>query len=230
MPLKRTQINAARLIATDPEMLQTEVAKRVGVTTRSIQLWNRDEEFREKIEELREEVEIQLTPEQFLKHASPDDKIRMLKYLNEDKEALDKETLPEIRTLIGKVRRLKDSSKDEEYLDKLNKQLQKLSGIIEYHRGIPGYTEDGENPKPEVSLAYTFNLLAKELKLHDMAQGYVADDYYAYQESPKHLENQRTIKAAELFNEKVEAGATFPKNSDEPDELDELDELDADNS
>ena len=210
MGLTKTQERAARYLGLDICETKTEVAKKCGISKRTIFNWLQDEQFLEKIEEYRHSAEIQLTPEYILANTSEDDKVQLVKMLQNDEE-VGKHLLPEIKTLIGRVRKA-DAKFDDLMLRDIKEELEKVVGLIKHKLGSKAYTEDGELLSQETEWYETLEKLEKNFQIIELldSAGYeedrgVGDNYVMWEKTKKHRAYKSAIDTIEEKKKKLKA-------------------------
>ena len=142
--LRPIQISAARIWGSGSVENKTELARRIGVTKRTITTWFQSEVFLEKVEEFRKQTEVSVSPEMFLKHATAVDKQKLFKLLEKDSVASEGK-IPEVDALLKLIRNTDgETVKGYELLGSLVRELNRLAGIARFGSGDDKYDYDGE--------------------------------------------------------------------------------------
>jgi hypothetical protein len=107
---------------------------------------------------------VQLSPENFLQHASEDDIKRMQELLDKDPKINSRLDLPELRELRLRIRRA-DPKYDAHFIRDLKGSLRLLMGMIEYKQGNDGYDMEGNLLSYETDFYVWLNRLESRIKL-----------------------------------------------------------------
>ena len=164
MSLKPNHVKAARLWGTGVVETKAELAKSIDCSTRTIFSLFNNEEFLEKVEEFRRSTEVQLSPENFLKHASEDDIKRLRELLDKDPNVESRLDLPELRELRLRIRKASPKF-DSHFLRDLKGALRLIMGMIEYKQGNQGYDLDGNLLSYETDLYVWLERLESKINI-----------------------------------------------------------------
>ena len=210
MALTRTQEKAARLLGLGVCKTKVEVCKKVGISKRTLYNWLQNEDFLKKIEEFRHSAEVQLTPEYIIENTSADDKVQLVKLLQKDVE-ISSHLFPEIKTLVGRVRKA-NPKYDDFLLRDIDEELNKVQGIIQWKLGSKAFNENGELISKETDWYEYLDKLGERTQLlelldsadHEENDGLV-DDYVHWEETEKHHAYKKAINNIEEEKGKLKA-------------------------